>query len=217
MLKATGIYKSYGQVAVLKGVNITLQAGEVVALVGASGAGKSTLLQVLGTLDEADAGSVQFEGQEVTRMNERQKAAFRNHSLGFVFQFHHLLPEFSALENVCMPAWIAGQPRYQAMQRAQALLERLGLAHRVQHKPAQLSGGEQQRVSVARALINTPRIILADEPTGNLDTANSEELFQLMFELAKSMGICFLVATHNLALADRADRVCHIKDGVILD
>ncbi|TAE51599.1 MAG: ABC transporter ATP-binding protein, partial [Bacteroidetes bacterium] len=189
MLKAIDIHKSYGQLTVLRGVSLELNAGEVVALVGASGAGKSTLLQILGTLDEPDSGAVFYEGRDVTRIHERQKAQFRNQTLGFVFQFHHLLPEFTALENVGMPAWIAGEDRIAVNKRASALLERLGLSARSHHKPAQLSGGEQQRVSVARALINQPRLILADEPTGNLDTRNSEELFSLIFDLAKTTGV----------------------------
>ncbi|GAB4430942.1 MAG: ABC transporter ATP-binding protein [Bacteroidia bacterium] len=215
ILRATDIRKSYGELAVLKGVSIQLEAGEVVALVGTSGAGKSTLLQVLGTLDEADSGVIHFGTHNVTTMNERQRATFRNRSLGFVFQFHHLLPEFSALENVCMPGWIAGESRILVMDRARELLNRLGLGSRFEHKPSQLSGGEQQRVAVARALINSPQLILADEPTGNLDTRNSEELFQLIFDLAASTGVAFLIATHNPDLAAQAHRICHIKDGVL--
>jgi lipoprotein-releasing system ATP-binding protein len=215
MLRAENIHKTYGQLRVLRGVSIELFPGEVVSLVGASGAGKSTLLQILGLLDEADQGAVYFEGKDITRMPERQQAQFRNQSLGFVFQFHHLLPEFSALENVCMPAWIAGQDRLRSQKRAQEIMGRLGLSERLQHRPAQLSGGEQQRVSVARALMNEPRLILADEPTGNLDTRNSEELFSLMFDLAKSTGVSFLIATHNPGLAQRSDRVCRIQDGML--
>ena len=215
LLKAIDLHKSYGQLAVLKGVSIQLQAGEVVALVGASGAGKSTLLQIMGTLDEADGGSIYYGAQNVTMMNERQRAQFRNESLGFVFQFHHLLPEFTALENACMPAWIAGKSGPEITERATELLTRLGLGARTTHKPAELSGGEKQRVAVARALINAPQLILADEPTGNLDTRNSEELIHLIFDLARSMGVSFLIATHNQALAGKADRICQIKDGVI--
>lgn len=213
MVRATDIYKSYGQLQVLKGVSIELDAGEVVALVGSSGAGKSTLLQILGTLDSADAGMVWIDNRNILTLNERQKAQFRNQSLGFVFQFHHLLPEFTAQENVCMPALIARQPQREAMTRAKDLLTRLGLQERLDHKPGQLSGGEQQRVSVARALMNQPRLILADEPTGNLDTHNSEELYQLIFDLAQSTGVAFLIATHNAELAAKAHRTLHIQDG----
>ncbi|MCB0836077.1 MAG: ABC transporter ATP-binding protein [Bacteroidia bacterium] len=216
MLKAEDIYKSYGQVSVLKGVSLTLNAGEVVALVGTSGAGKSTLLQILGTLDHSDSGKIYFEDRNITRMNEKQKALFRNETLGFVFQFHHLLPEFSALENVCMPAFIAGKNKNETTNRAKDLLSQLGLSARFEHKPTQLSGGEQQRVSIARSLINHPRLILADEPTGNLDTQNSEELYSIIFDLAKTTGVSFLIATHNNALAQKADRICQIKDGVFV-
>ena len=216
MLKAEDIYKSYGQVSVLKGVSLTLNAGEVVALVGTSGAGKSTLLQILGTLDHSDSGKIYFEDRNITRMNEKQKALFRNETLGFVFQFHHLLPELSAFENVCMPAFIAGKNKNETTNRAKELLSQLGLSARFEHKPTQLSGGEQQRVSIARSLINHPRLILADEPTGNLDTQNSEELYSIIFDLAKTTGVSFLIATHNNALAQKADRICQIKDGVFV-
>ncbi len=215
MLRAVDIQKSYGKLHVLKGVSLELHAGEIMTLAGTSGAGKSTLLQILGTLDLPDSGSVLFEDQSVSNLNDRKKAAFRNQSIGFVFQFHHLLPEFTALENVCMPAFIAGTAQEEATTRAEELLSRLGLKGRFQHKPSQLSGGEQQRVSVARSLINRPRIILADEPTGNLDTHNSNELYELMFELAKSTGVGFLIATHNIQLAEKADRCLRIKDGLL--
>ena len=213
MLQASNIHKSYGKLQVLKGVGLELFAGEVVALVGTSGAGKSTLLQVLGTLDHADQGELFFEEKNVLRMTERQKANFRNRNLGFVFQFHHLLPEFSALENVAIPGLITTTSQQKVYDRAAKLLDRLGLADRLEHKPSELSGGEQQRVSVARALINEPNLILADEPTGNLDTANSESMYQLIYELAQSTGVAFLIATHNETLAQKADRVLHIKDG----
>ncbi|MEL6673116.1 MAG: ABC transporter ATP-binding protein [Bacteroidota bacterium] len=214
MLRAENIHKSYGQLEVLKGVSLNLEAGEIVALVGSSGAGKSTLLQIMGTLDFADQGTILFEGKDVTAMGERQKSSFRNQSLGFVFQFHHLLPEFTALENIAMPALIAGQSPQEVYPRAEVLLDRLGILPRKEHKPNQLSGGEQQRVSVARAMINQPKLILADEPTGNLDSHNSEELYQLMFELSKSTGVGFLIATHNQTMANKADRVCRIVDGL---
>lgn len=217
MLKAENIYKSYGQVSVLKGVGISLEEGEVVALIGASGAGKSTLLQILGTLDNPDSGKVYFQNREITQMTEKQKAQFRNQSLGFVFQFHHLLPEFTALENVCMPAFILGSPRLAVIARAEKLLSQLGLESRFHHKPGQLSGGEQQRVSIARSLINEPRMILADEPTGNLDTHNSEELYRIIFDLAQSTGVAFMIATHNLGLAEKANRTCHIRDGLMVN
>lgn len=215
MLNASNIQKSYGAVEVLKGVSLSLVAGEVVALVGSSGAGKSTLLQILGTLDSADKGEIFFEGKNIRSLSSAQQAHFRNQKLGFIFQFHHLLPEFTALENVCMPALIANVPQHEAEKRAKELLQRLGLSHREGHKPSQLSGGEQQRVSVARALMNQPKLVLADEPTGNLDTTNSESLYQLFFELSKSMGVSFLIATHNEALAAISDRVLYIKDGLM--
>ena len=218
MLSAKNIFKSYGKLAVLKGVSLELQAGEVVALVGTSGAGKSTLLQVLGTLDTVDQGEVFFKGKEVTRYSERNQAAFRNQNLGFVFQFHHLLPEFSALENVSIPAMIHGnKPQAKVYEEATALLQRLGLGDRVKHRPSELSGGEQQRVSMARALINNPDLILADEPTGNLDSANSEAMYDLIRELTADTGVAFLIATHNLDLAAKADRVLTIKDGLLVD
>ncbi len=216
LLLATDIYKSYGSLPVLKGVSVTLEPGEIVALVGSSGAGKSTLLQILGTLDFADKGEVLFDGKAVNQLKDRQQAQFRNESLGFVFQFHYLMPEFTALENVAIPALIAGATKANAYQKAEQLLDRLGLSPRMNHKPSQLSGGEQQRVSVARALVNNPRLILADEPTGNLDTANSEGLYELILELAQSLGVAFLIATHNLQLAEQANRVLHIRDGLMV-
>ena len=215
MLKAIGIEKWYQHLQVLKGVDFELAAGEVVALVGSSGAGKSTLLQILGTLDTADKGDIYFEEKKIHTLSASAQADFRNQSLGFVFQFHHLLPEFTALENVCMPAFIAGASVKVAEARAEELLQKLGLWDRRTHKPSQLSGGEQQRVSVARALINQPKLVLADEPTGNLDTANSESLYQLFFDLSKSTGVSFLIATHNEHLASISDKIIHIKDGLI--
>ncbi|MEL6652148.1 MAG: ABC transporter ATP-binding protein [Bacteroidota bacterium] len=218
MLKATNIYKSYGKLPVLKGVGLELEAGEVVALVGSSGAGKSTLLQVLGTLDTLDRGQVWFKGEEINRFSERQQAAFRNQNLGFVFQFHHLLPEFTALENVSIPAMINGdKPAAKVYEEAQALLVRLGLGDRAKHRPSELSGGEQQRVSMARALINQPDLILADEPTGNLDSANTEAMYELIKELSETTGVAFLIATHNRDLAGKTDRVLTIKDGLFVD
>ncbi|MEM6764909.1 MAG: ABC transporter ATP-binding protein [Bacteroidota bacterium] len=216
MLIAKGIEKYYGSLHVLKGVDMELATGEVMSLVGTSGAGKSTLLQVLGTLDQADKGKVQFEGQDIFGLSQKQQAAFRNKHLGFIFQFHHLLPEFTALENVCMPAFIAGTGKGEAMEKATSLLERLGLGERLEHKPSELSGGEQQRVAVARAIINDPSLVLADEPTGNLDSANSHGLYDLIFELAHSMKVSFLIATHNQELAAKADKSARIKDGIIV-
>ncbi|MEM6264329.1 MAG: ABC transporter ATP-binding protein [Bacteroidota bacterium] len=217
MLRAEHIHKSYGNLEVLKGVSLEVTPGEVVALVGASGAGKSTLLHILGTLDTPDKGKVFFEDHEITRFPESKQADFRNESLGFVFQFHHLLPEFNALENVCMPAFILGTNRKETEDRAHLLLKELGLEKRVGHKPSQLSGGEQQRVSIARAMMNQPKLILADEPTGNLDSATSQELYQLIFDLAESTKVGFLIATHDLQLAEKAGRVRRIVDGRFLE
>jgi lipoprotein-releasing system ATP-binding protein len=216
MLQARGIHKHYGQLHVLKGVDLDLLPGELVTLVGASGAGKSTLLQILGTLDDADAGEISFDGGSLRTMSERQKSDFRNQKVGFVFQFHHLLPEFNALENVALPAYIAGQDRRAADRRAKELLDYLGLAERADHRPNALSGGEQQRVAVARALINNPRFILADEPTGNLDSANSDRLYALFVELARDLGVGFLITTHNEQLAQAAHRCLRMRDGLIL-
>lgn len=213
MLQAVDIHKSYGDLKVLKGVSLTLNPGEVVTLVGASGAGKSTLLQILGTLDKQDAGEVFFRQEPLSKLSDSQRAQFRNESLGFVFQFHHLLAEFTALENICIPAFIAGTSKAEATLRAKLLLKQLGLADRGHHKPSQLSGGEQQRIAVARALINNPRLILADEPTGNLDTANSQELYDLFYKLARETGVGFLIVTHNMAMATQADRCYTMQDG----
>lgn len=216
MLSANNIHKSYGKLSVLKGVSISLESGEVVALVGSSGAGKSTLLQILGTLDSMDSGALIFEGKDVASMSAKQKAQFRNQHLGFVFQFHHLLPEFTAMENVCIPGYIQGTLENELEDRGHMLLDRLGLAERKEHKPTALSGGEQQRVAVARALINKPKLILADEPTGNLDSQNSKELYGMMYELAKTTGTTILLATHDLDLASQADRTLRIQDGLIV-
>lgn len=215
MLKAVDIFKSYGSLQVLKGVSLELHEGEVVALVGSSGAGKSTLLQILGTLDLPDKGEIFFRDQAILPLSASQKAQFRNESLGFVFQFHHLLPEFTALENVCIPAFIQGKGKAESLARGKDLLAQLGLAARADHKPSQLSGGEQQRVSIARALINQPKLILADEPTGNLDTHTSQDLYRLIFDLAQETGVGFLIVTHNQELAAKADRQYHIKDGMM--
>ncbi|HHG85918.1 MAG TPA: ABC transporter ATP-binding protein [Bacteroidetes bacterium] len=216
MVEANGIHKSFGKLHVLKGVDLSIYEGEIVSLVGASGAGKSTLLQILGTLDRHDKGEVRFEGQAVHELKEAQQADFRNKKLGFVFQFHHLLPEFNAQENVALPAYIGGMDRRMADARALDLLKYLGLNDRASHRPGQLSGGEQQRVAIARALMNKPRLILADEPTGNLDSANSENLFQLFQELAHDLGVSFLITTHNAALARATDRCLDMKDGIIV-
>jgi lipoprotein-releasing system ATP-binding protein len=217
LLTARNIHKKYGQVEVLRGVDMEIDAGEIVCIVGSSGAGKSTLLHILGTLDEADAGSIEMEGRRISDLRGRKLADFRNRELGFIFQFHHLLPEFSALENVCMPAWIAGAGRKETERRATELLELLGLGHRVDHKPEALSGGEQQRVSVARALINQPKIVMADEPTGNLDSVNARELHQLFVDLRTKLGQTFLIVTHNEELSRLSDRVLHMKDGKMVD
>jgi lipoprotein-releasing system ATP-binding protein len=215
MIKATGITKSYGNLAVLKGVDVNIQKGEVVSIVGASGAGKSTLLHILGTLDQPDNGKIQFEEQVITGMNARQLAQFRNKHIGFIFQFHNLLPEFTALENVCIPAFIAKKSKAEAEPRAIELLSFLGLAERANHKPNELSGGEQQRVAVARALMNQPDIILADEPSGNLDSKNARELHQLFFSLRDKFNQTFIIVTHNDELAALADRKLVMADGKI--
>ncbi len=215
MIKATNIHKSYGELEVLKGVDIEIQTGEIVSIVGKSGAGKSTLLHILGTLDKADKGEVIFDGINVNSLNTNELAQFRNSHIGFVFQFHHLLPEFTAVENVCIPAFIKGTSEAQAQARAKELLDYLGLSARLTHKPTQLSGGEQQRVAVARALMNQPAVIFADEPTGNLDTASSQELHHLIFQLRKDFRQTFLIVTHNLELAAMSDRVVEMQDGLL--
>jgi lipoprotein-releasing system ATP-binding protein len=216
MLKAENITKNYGQLAVLKGVDIVVQKGEIVSIVGSSGAGKSTLLHILGTLDKADSGIIQINDQVVSNLKGRELAAFRNKHIGFVFQFHHLLPEFSALENVCIPGWIAGRKKKEVLANATSLLKRLGLADRLENKPQQLSGGEQQRVAVARALINQPLIVFADEPTGNLDSKNAKELHELFVSLRDEFHQTFLIVTHNEELAAMSDRRLHMKDGQIV-
>ena len=216
MLVAQGIVKSYGDLKVLKGVGLEIGDGEVVSIVGSSGAGKSTLLHILGTLDSPDAGEIFFDGVPIHAMKGKTLARFRNAHIGFVFQFHHLLPEFTALENVCIPGWIAGKRKKEVEDRARQLLGLLGLSERVENKPGALSGGEQQRVAVARALINNPRIVFADEPTGNLDSANARELHHLFMKLRDEFKQTFLIVTHNEELAGMSDRVLHMKDGRML-
>ncbi len=216
MITGKNIHKRYGTVEVLKGVDVEINKGEVVSIVGPSGSGKSTLLHILGTLDMADMGTVSMNNTSINSLNGKKLAAFRNKHIGFVFQFHHLLPEFSALENVCIPGWLAGRGKTEVREEAVRLLEMLGLSHRLENKPNQLSGGEQQRVAVARALINKPDIIFADEPTGNLDSANAKELHQLFFDLRKKFNQTFLIVTHNEDLAQLSDRVLHMKDGKIV-
>ncbi|MEI7628296.1 MAG: ABC transporter ATP-binding protein [Bacteroidota bacterium] len=216
MLKAENITKNYGQLAVLKGVDITVQKAEIVSIVGSSGAGKSTLLHILGTLDKADSGNIFINSQQVNLLKGRELAAFRNKHIGFVFQFHHLLPEFSALENVSIPGWIAGRKKKEVEADAISLLKRLGLGDRMENKPQQLSGGEQQRVAVARALINQPLIVFADEPTGNLDSKNAKELHELFVSLRDDFKQTFLIVTHNEELAGMSDRRLYMKDGQIV-
>lgn len=215
LLEARGLTKSYGQVAVLKGLNLSIAEGEVVAITGPSGAGKTTLLQLLGTLETPDSGTIHVRNQEVTALTGSALALFRNQQMGYVFQFHNLLPEFTALENVLIPGLIAGRPQKEIKAHAQQLLERLGLGHRLDHKPAALSGGEQQRVAVARALMNQPAIVFADEPSGNLDSANAEALHQLFFTLRDQLGHSFVIVTHNETLAAMADRQVKLRDGIV--
>nr|MBC7612356.1 ABC transporter ATP-binding protein [Pseudopedobacter sp.] len=216
MITVSELYKSYGGLPVLKGVNLHIQKGEIVSIVGASGAGKTTLLQIMGTLDKPDKGSLVIGNQEVSGLKGKLLAKFRNKNIGFVFQFHQLLPEFNALENVCMPAWIAGTSEAEARKKGMELLDFLGLSERLTHKPSALSGGEQQRVAVARALMNNPGVILADEPSGNLDSKAAEELHQLFFKLRKEFNQTFVIVTHNQMLAGQSDRMLTIKDGIII-
>ncbi len=216
MLSARNIHKKYGSLEVLKGVDIKINKGEIVSIVGSSGAGKSTLLHILGTLDKADAGEINLNNQPVNGLSGKKLAAFRNKEIGFVFQFHHLLPEFTALENVCIPGWIAGKGKKEVISRAEELLKHLRLGDRMDNKPQQLSGGEQQRVAVARALINNPSIVMADEPTGNLDSANAKELHQLFIDLRNQFNQTFLIVTHNEELAKLSDRIVMMKDGRIV-
>lgn len=217
MLQARGIHKSYGNLHILKGVDLEIDKGEIITIVGASGAGKSTLLHIIGTLDNPDQGSVILNNIEVNKLSSKRLSAFRNEHIGFIFQFHHLLPEFTALENICIPAFIAKRSKKEAERRAFELLELLGLTERAEHKPGELSGGEQQRVAVARAMINYPSIIMADEPSGNLDSANAESLHRLFVELRNNMGQTFVIVTHNESLANMADRKVLMKDGQIIN
>ena len=216
MIKANNIYKSFGNVDVLKGVDLTVNKGEVACIIGASGAGKSTLLQIIGTLEKADKGQIFIDNQDINKLNSKNLAAFRNKKIGFVFQFHHLLPEFTALENICIPAYIAGISKKEATEKAMQLLDYLNLTDRKDHKPSMLSGGEQQRIAVARALINDPAIILADEPSGNLDSQSAKELHELFFNLRNRTGQTFIIVTHNPQLAEMADRTVTMKDGAIV-
>jgi lipoprotein-releasing system ATP-binding protein len=217
MIRTNGIIKAYGELKVLKGIDIQIEDKEVVSIVGASGAGKTTLLQILGTLDRPDGGSVFFDGSDICRLKGKSLAAFRNNNIGFVFQFHQLLPEFTALENVCIPAYIAGKSKIDAEKRAAELLGFLNLSDRMEHKPSELSGGEQQRVAVARALVNNPSVILADEPSGNLDTENKNELHKLFFKLRDNFGQTIIIVTHDRQLAAMSDRILQIKDGLIVN
>ena len=217
MLKGIGLAKKYGDLHVLKGVDVSIEESEIVAVVGASGAGKSTLLHILGTLDQPDVGTLQLVGQEMSNLSVAPLARFRNSHLGFIFQFHNLLPEFTALENVCLPGFLSNASDKEVKSRAVELLERLGLVDRMNHKPAELSGGEQQRTSVARALINNPEIVFADEPSGNLDSKTAHELHQLFFDLRDEFKKTFVIVTHNEALADLADRKLVMADGVLIN
>ncbi|MDB4052199.1 ABC transporter ATP-binding protein [Flavobacteriales bacterium] len=216
MIKVSSVTKSYGSLQVLKGVDLEIQQGEIVSIVGASGAGKTTLLQLIGTLDNPDSGNINFLDTNVNALSKKELARFRNKNIGFVFQFHHLLPEFTALENVCIPGYLSNTPKKEVEERAAELLEMLGLKDRINHKPSELSGGEQQRVSVARALINNPSVILADEPSGNLDSQNAEELHNLFFSLRDKFNQTFVIVTHNDILSNMSDRKLVMKDGVII-
>jgi lipoprotein-releasing system ATP-binding protein len=216
MIRVSNIEKSFGSLQVLKGINVTISKSEIVTIVGSSGAGKTTLLQIMGTLMSADSGEIQINSTDISTLRERQLSAFRNSEIGFVFQFHHLLPEFTALENVCIPAFLARLGKRETEKKALGLLKLLNVADRATHKPSELSGGEQQRVAVARALINDPAVILADEPSGNLDTAHKNELHQLFFNLRNDLGQTFVIVTHDKELAGMADRTLHMKDGQII-
>ncbi|MBR6639067.1 MAG: ABC transporter ATP-binding protein [Muribaculaceae bacterium] len=217
MITITGIEKNYDSLKVLKGIDLEINKGEIVSIVGPSGAGKTTLLQIIGTLDRPDAGKVLYDGEDIMFYKDNQLAQFRNKNIGFVFQFHQLLPEFSVIENVAMPALIGGISRTTAFNRAKELIDYLGIAERINHRPAQLSGGERQRAAVARALINSPKVILADEPSGSLDTQNRNELHRLFFNLRRDMGQTFIIVTHDESLAADTDRIIHMRDGLITD
>ncbi len=216
MIRAVDIHKRFGDLEVLRGVSLEVAAGEVVSIVGASGAGKTTLLQILGTLSQADRGALAIAGVDVARLKDRELSRFRNERIGFVFQFHHLLPEFTAFENVCIPGWIGRRPRAEVERRAAELLAMMGLAARRDHKPGALSGGEQQRVAIARALVNSPAVLLADEPSGNLDSRNREEIHRLFFDLRDRLGQTSVIVTHDEGLAAMADRRIVMRDGLIL-
>ncbi len=217
MIEVRNLIKNYGNLRVLQSVSLSVKRGDVVAIVGPSGAGKSTLLQLMGTLDKPDAGEILYDGKSINRLRPNELARFRNSQIGFVFQFHNLLPEFSALENVCIPAFIAGRKRSEVESDAMRILGRLGLEPRMSHRPAELSGGEQQRVAIARALINKPLVILADEPSGNLDSANAHDLHALFFSLREELNQTFVIVTHNDALAEMADRKIEMRDGKIME
>jgi lipoprotein-releasing system ATP-binding protein len=216
MIEVRDIKKSFGSLHVLKGIDVTIQKKEIVTIVGPSGAGKTTLLQIMGTLMYADQGTVRINDTDISRLREKQLASFRNHEIGFVFQFHHLLPEFTAIENICIPAFIANRPRREVEKRAAELLDMMKLTERAEHKPSELSGGEQQRIAVARALINDPSVILADEPSGNLDSANKNELHKLFFNLRDTLDQTFVIVTHDKELAGMADRTLSMRDGLIV-
>ncbi|PJA08017.1 MAG: lipoprotein-releasing system ATP-binding protein LolD [Flavobacteriales bacterium CG_4_10_14_0_2_um_filter_32_8] len=217
MIRTENIHKSYGNLQVLKGVNLQIKKGEIISIVGASGAGKSTLLHIIGTLDKPSEGKIEINNIDTSILNDKELSLFRNKNIGFVFQFHHLLPEFTALENVCIPAFINKVAKVEAEQKAMELLKTLGVAERAHHKPSELSGGEQQRVAVCRALINNPSVILADEPSGNLDSESAKELHQLFFKLRDDLNQTFIIVTHNEELANMADRKLTMKDGVIIN
>lgn len=217
MLKANNIWKSYGDLEVLKGVSFEIPKSSITSIIGKSGAGKSTLLHILGTLDNPDKGEIIIGGQDISKLNKKQLSAFRNEKIGFVFQFHHLIPEFTAIENICIPAFIKKESKKSSLIKAEALLEYLGIKERAQHKPSELSGGEQQRVAVARALINEPLVIFADEPTGNLDTQTSNELHELFVNLKKEIGHTFVIVTHNNTLANLSDACLEMSDGKVIN
>ena len=216
MIQTSKLTKHYGELEVLKGIDLSINEKEIVSIVGKSGAGKTTLLQLIGTLEKPTSGFVSIEGKDLSKFKEKELAKFRNQSIGFVFQFHHLLPEFTALENTCLPGYIAKKNKKDSTERAKFLLHTLGLNKRINHRPSELSGGEQQRVSIARALMNEPKVILADEPSGNLDTKTADEIHNLFFKLREELGLTFVIVTHNIKLAELADRKIVMKDGLII-